>query len=155
MVLMKPFAGKEWTYRCREWSCRHSGGGKQISFSSLVRLNHREEAFIIISVANSEIYSRYHSYTFIIYFYLPITLRQVIIIHTLQVRQRSNSEVKHLVQVLHLVRNRIKVWTQVAWLHSVCLNTVHCVRDRTPILINPQNSWQIFKEQAEVERLNM
>ena len=28
MVLMNLFAGKEWRYRHREWTCAHNGGGE-------------------------------------------------------------------------------------------------------------------------------
>ena len=29
MVLMNLFAGKEWRFRYREWTCGHSGGRKE------------------------------------------------------------------------------------------------------------------------------
>ena len=29
MVLMNVFVGKEWRYRCREWTCGYSGGRRE------------------------------------------------------------------------------------------------------------------------------
>ena len=29
IVLMNLFAGKEWRHRCREWTCKHGGKGRE------------------------------------------------------------------------------------------------------------------------------
>ena len=30
MVLINLFSGKEWRHRWREWTCGHSGGGREL-----------------------------------------------------------------------------------------------------------------------------
>ena len=48
MVLMNLFAGQEWRCRCREWTCRHSGG-KRVGWLERVALKQIQTMYKIDS----------------------------------------------------------------------------------------------------------